>query len=264
MLITGSTRLFAILADPIAQVKTPQGLNAVMKRRGIDGVMVPMQVPPAGLKLTLQALRGLPNFGGFIATVPHKKAVLLLVDEATERAKAIGAANAIRRESDGRLVGDMLDGEGFVGGLRRAGIDPAGQATFLAGAGGAGNAIAFALADAGVSRLTIYNRTRATAEDLARRLAALFPRLPVEIGSANPSGHSLVINATSLGMAPGDALPFDANNLSADMTVAEVIMKPEITPVLERAAAVGCRVHKGAPMLAAQLELMADFLGMTP
>lgn len=263
MKITGNTRLFAILADPIAQVKTPHELNTVMERRKVDGVMVPMQVPAPELKRTLEGLRAVRNFGGFIATVPHKKAVLSLVDEISERAAAIGAANTVRHDADGRLVADMLDGEGFVGGLRRAELDPRGQAVFLVGAGGAGNAIAFALADAGITRLTIHNRTAATAEDLVRRLAARYPGLLVHVGGADPSGHDLIVNATALGMAPNDALPLDVSGLSAGMTVAEVIMQPEMTPMLEHAAAAGCRIHKGAPMLAAQIELMADFLGMT-
>lgn len=263
MQINGTTRLFAILADPVAQVKTPQQLNAVMERRKVDGVMVPMHVPAPELERTIEGLRAVRNFGGFIATVPHKKAVLALVDEVTERAAAIGAANAVRRDADGRLVADMLDGEGFVGGLRQADLDPRGCSVFLAGAGGAGSAIAFALADAGIARLTIHNRTAAAAEDLARRIAARHPGVPVHVGGADPSGHDLVVNATALGMAPNDALPLDVAGLSAAMTVAEVVMQPEMTPMLAHAAAAGCRIHKGAPMLAAQVELMADFLGMT-
>ncbi|MBZ4691307.1 MAG: aroE [Cereibacter sp.] len=262
MPITGATRLFAILADPIAQVRTPQGLNALMAERGTDGVMVPMHVGAAELTEVVRGLRQMRNFGGCIVTVPHKKAILGLVDEASPRAQAIGAANAVRREPDGRLVADMLDGLGFVEGLRGAGLPPAGRSVFLAGAGGAGNAIAFGLAEAGIARLTIHNRTEATARDLAARLRASFPSLPVAAGS-DPSDHDLAVNATALGMKPGDPAPFDLLRLTPEMTVAEVIMAPEMTPMLSHAAATGCRIHKGAPMLAAQLGLMAAFLGMT-
>lgn len=262
MQITGHTRLFAILADPVAQVKTPQGLNALMARRGVDGVMVPMHVPAGNLAGVLVGLRGMQNFGGCIVTVPHKRAVLDLVDEASPRARAIGAANAVRRERDGRLVADMLDGEGFVGGLRQAGHDPAGRAAFLAGVGGAGHAIAFALADAGVARLTLHNRTRATAEDLAARLHRYRPGLVVALGD-DPVGHDLVVNATSLGMAPDDPLPLAVARLTPAQIVAEVIMAPDMTPLLTQAAAMGCTIHKGAPMLDCQLQMMADFLGMT-
>lgn len=262
--ISGTTRLYAILADPIAQVKTPQGLNAVLEKRGVDGVLVPMHVPAADLATVIAGLRKLANFGGFIATVPHKKAVLDLVDRVSERAQAIGAANVVRRLADGSLVADMLDGEGFVAGLRRAGFDPAGRRVYLAGAGGAGNAIAFALADAGITHLSVYNRTAETAQSLMERLRNHYPELTTALGTADPSGHDLVVNATVLGMAEGDALPFDADRLAAGTHVAEIIMQPAMTPMLERAGARGCILHPGKQMLECQLELMADVLGMTP
>lgn len=262
--ITGHTRLYGILADPIHHVKTPQMLNALMARENIDGVLVPMHVGADGLAALVAGLRALRNLGGVIVTVPHKTAMVDLCDEVTASARAIGAVNTVRRTADGRLIGEMLDGKGFVGGLIAAGLDPRGRSAYLAGAGGAANAIAFALAEAGVSRLTIANRTRAKAQDLADRLAAACPGLALTIGGPDPSGHELVVNATSLGLAEGDPLPLDADRLEAAQTVAEIIMQPEETALLKAAAARGCRVHPGRPMLACQLDLMADFLGMRP
>ncbi|WP_029003271.1 shikimate dehydrogenase family protein [Azorhizobium doebereinerae] len=262
--ITGHTRLFGILADPIHHVRTPQALNALMQARGYDGVLVPLHVAPDDLATAIAGLRRLRNLGGLIVTVPHKTAILDLCDEVTDNARRIGAVNTVRRMPDGRLVGEMLDGKGFVAGLRKAGIEPAGRSAYLAGAGGAANAIAFALAEAGVSRLTIANRTRAKAEDLAGRLAGAFPALPVTIGTPDPSGHDLVANATSLGLKDGDPLPLDADRLSDDQIVAEIIMQPETTALLAAASARGCRTHQGHPMLACQLDLMADFVGMRP
>lgn len=260
--ITGRTRFWAILADPIVQVKTPQMINGVIAERGVDGVMIPMHVGSDRLADTVTAIRGMKNCGGLIITVPHKSAIVDLLDEVSPNARLIGAVNTIRREADGRLVGEMLDGLGFVTGLKKNGIDPKGLSAYLAGAGGAANAIAFALAEAGVTRLTIANRTRAKAEDLARRLAVAYPALPVSIGSPDASGHDLVVNGTSLGLKPGDALPLDANSLSANQIVAEIIMDPEETAIMAAARAKGCRVHPGKPMLLAQRELMADFVGI--
>jgi shikimate dehydrogenase len=134
----------------------------------------------------------------------------------------------------------------------------------LAGAGGAANAIAFALAQAGISRLTIANRTRAKAEDLAGRLAGPFPNLQVDIGTPDPSGHDLVVNATSLGLKDGDPLPLDAACLTPDQIVAEIIMQPVTTALLAAAQARGCRIQPGQPMLDCQLALMAKFVGMEP
>lgn len=260
--ITGRTRFWAILADPIVQVKTPQMINAVIAERHVDGVMIPMHVGADQLADAVKAIRGMKNCGGLIITVPHKSAIVDLLDEVSPNARLIGAVNNIRREADGRLVGEMLDGLGFVTGLKKNGIDPKGMSAYLAGAGGAANAIAFALAEAGVTRLTIANRTRAKAEDLARRLAIAFPDFPVTIGTPDASGHDLVVNGTSLGLKAGDALPFDANTVDARQIIAEIIMDPEETAIMAAARAKGCRVHPGKPMLLAQRELMADFLGI--
>ena len=262
--ITGSTRIMAILADPIHHVKTPQGINRLMRERGIDAVMVPWHVAPEGLADALQGLRGMRNFDGCIVTVPHKTALPGLCDELTPGAARIGAVNVVRRLPDGRLRGGMLDGDGFVAGLRREGIEPRGQSAYLAGAGGAASAIAFALAQAGVSRLTIANRTSAKAQQLIDRLAPDFPAIAFAQGTDDPSGHDLVVNATSLGLREADALPLDVTRLTADQTAAEIIMQPVETRWLAAAREKGCRIQYGAPMLACQIELMAAFMRGEP
>lgn len=258
--ITGKTRLYAIVADPIHHVKTPQAINRLMEERGYDGVMVPLHVAPAQLPAAMAGLKAINNLAGFVVTVPHKTAVISLCDEVSAAAMQIGAANVVRREADGRLVADMLDGKGFVAGLLRNGIAVKGRSVYLAGAGGAANAIAFALAEAGASRMTIGNRTKEKVLDLIQRLAIAFPSLTAAVGTTDPSEHDLVVNATSLGLRPGDPLPLAADNLSASQTVCEVIMEPADTPLLVAAKARGCAVQYGAPMLAEQVELMAAFM----
>ncbi|MBV9840085.1 MAG: hypothetical protein JOY99_00875 [Sphingomonadaceae bacterium] len=260
-MISGATRLFAILGDPIAQVRTPELFNALMAARGADAVMVPMHVPAGALGAAVTALRAMPNLGGFVATVPHKVAMLDQCDAASPAARAAGAANAFRRTDDGRIEGEILDGIGFVEGLRRGGVDPKDRDIYLAGAGGAAKAIAFALAEAGARRLRISNRTAERVVEIADRLARAGMSLPVEVAGSDPSGCDLVVNATSLGMTPDDALPLDVTRLTADQIVAEVIMKPAMTPLLREAEARGCRICPGAPMLDCQIELMAAFMG---
>ncbi|MBK4998164.1 shikimate dehydrogenase [Pseudomonas sp. S31] len=255
--ITGHTRLFAIVADPIHHVKTPQEINALMAVRGDDRVMVPLHIGPEQLAEAVQGLRALRNLDGFVVTVPHKGAMLPLCDSVSPAAALVGAVNVVRRQADGRLHGDMLDGLGFVAGLRRAAIEPAGKSVYLAGAGGAAQAIAFALAEAGVARLTIANRTRAKAQGLVERLAGLFPAVTFAVGSADPSAHDLVVNATSMGLREDDDYPCDVQRLGREQIVAEIIMQPEHTPLLVAAAERGCRVHLGRPMLQCQVELMA-------
>lgn len=259
-LITGRTRIFGIIADPIHHVKTPEVFNAFLQKHGVDGVLVPMHVVPEGLGDMLNGLRRMQNFGGFIVTVPHKPSVVGLCDELTADAAHIGAVNCVRRDPDGRLVGAILDGIGFVEGLRGAGIDPAGMRAYVAGAGGAASAVAFALAGAGVASLTVGNRTEAKARDLCDRIAAAYPGLALSTDAGDVAGQDLVMNATSLGMQEGDALPLDTGQLHAGQIVAEAIMQPPMTALLRAAQAAGCRIHPGLPMLESQIRLMAEHM----
>jgi shikimate dehydrogenase len=262
--ITGHTKMFAIVAHPVAHVRTPMVFNSYFNARGIDAVLIPVDVAPAQLPALLDGFRAMRNLAGFVATMPHKTAMVALCDEASRTAQLIGAANTMRRDPDGRLIGTMFDGDGFVAGLRAQGHEPRGQRVLLAGAGGAACAIAFALAEAGVARLTLHNRTAAKAADLAARVRAANPCIDVGVGSADPSGHGLIINGTSLGLHDGDALPIDAAKLTRDMVVAEVVMLPETTALLAAAASRGCRVHHGHHMLDEQIRLMAAFMGIEP
>jgi len=259
-MISGATRLFAIIADPIAQVRTPQAMNAYFQAAGADAIMVPIHVPATDLAIVMAGLRSTRNFGGMVVTVPHKAAVVGYCDELGPAARAVGAANTVRRTAEGALVGDMFDGAGFLGGLRAQGHDPAGARVLLLGAGGAAAAIAVALAGAGVQELVIANRTRAKAEAIAVRVRAAHPDARVRVADADPAGYGLVVNATSLGLRMSDPLPIDAERLDPGTIVAEVVMKPERTPLLARAQQRGCVIHYGRHMLEAQVRLIGDFL----
>ena len=157
------------------------------------------------------------------------------------------------------MIGDMLDGIGFVAGLKASGFEPGAKRVFLAGAGGAARAIAFALADAGIKALTITNRTQAKADDLARRIRDAYPAIALQGDQAAEA--DLVINATVLGMKPGDMLPLDAGSLHAGQIAADVIMEPVMTAFLNKARAKGCRIQGGLPMLQSQIKLMAHHMG---
>ena len=258
--ITGRTRLLGLVADPIAQALTPSLVNPVLAARGREAVLVPLHVGADGLAALVVTLRSLRNFVGAVVSMPHKIAVVPLLDEVTAEVRQVGACNVVRREDDGRLVGTMYDGEGFVAGLRRAGHDPAGARVLLAGAGGAARAMAHALARHGVAALTIQNRTRVTAEALAASVRAACPA--VAIGTESPPGarFDLVVNGTALGMAAGDPLPVDPALLGSETVAADVVVKPEVTPFLAEAERRGARIHTGPRMLEAQLELMLDFM----
>ncbi|MBL3609339.1 shikimate dehydrogenase [Rhodovulum sulfidophilum] len=263
-MITGKTRVWSILADPIGHVKTPQEINALCAAQGIDGVMVPMQVHPENLATAVAGLKAIESFGGFVVTVPHKTKIVALCDRLIGDAARIGAVNVVRREADGTLTGAILDGLGFVEGLRSEGIEPRGMDACLLGAGGAGAAIAFALAEAGVRRLTIVNRSQDKAEDLAARVAQAYPEVPVAAGAPETASRDLIVNATSLGLKPDDPLPLDDTAFHTGQVVADAIMDPVETRLLAAARAAGARVHPGLPMLRQQIRLMAEHLGALP
>lgn len=260
MLITGRTRVFAILAQPVHHVRTPQALHDLFRTHGFDGVVVPVEVgPEEGLATAVAALRAFGNWGGAVVTVPHKAMIAPLCDRLGPRAAAAGAVNVVRRERDGSLTGDLLDGIGFVRGLRDSGVDPVGKKVYLAGAGGAASAIAFALAEAQVSRLTIVNRSRGKSGELIARLRDRFPSVSYA-AEGTPAGHDIVVNGTSLGLRDNDPLPVDPEHLDPTMVVAEVIMAPEETALLRAARARGCALVSGKAMLEGQLGEMYGFL----
>jgi shikimate dehydrogenase len=194
--------------------------------------------------------------------MPHKVSAARLVDRLHPTAALVGAVNIVKREPDGTLVGAMFDGVGFVDGLRAAGQDPSGRRSLLIGAGGAGRAIAFALAEAGVTDLTIANRTAVTAENLAVDVNTAYPTCTVVGGAADGHGYELVVNATSLGMHAGDALPLDPATMSPGTLVAEVVMRPDVTPLLRAAEERGCTAHRGRHMIDAQTRRTCAFLDL--
>ena len=262
-IVTGRSRLYAIIGDPIEQVKSPEILNPIMQRAGKAGILVPMRIAPADLETAIRGIKAIGNFDGIIITVPHKVRMLALVDDVLPTGRRVGAINAVRRERDGRWVGDMFDGKGMVAGLRKHGHEPKGKRALLVGAGGAGSAVGFALAEAGVSRLTVHDIDPDKAERLARAIAAAFPDAGAGVGPANATGYELVVNATPIGMRPGDPSPLDSTGFHSGMVVADVIILPHDTPLLAAARECGCAVMGGRPMTEGQAEEMARFLGMT-
>jgi shikimate dehydrogenase len=261
--ITGETRLYAIVGHPVAQVRSPMTFNPLFAAAGMNAVMVALDIPPDGLEGAVAGLKAIANVDGIVATVPHKARMAGLVDEVLPTGRMVGAINAARRARDGRWIGDMFDGRGAVQGLRAQGIDPAGRRVLLVGAGGAGSAVAFAMAEAGVARLTIFDVDQAKAERVIAGVRTAYPELRAEVGPPVPSpDHDTVINATPLGMSPDDSFPIDPAALDPSMLVIDVIMKPETTPLLKAAQARGCRIQPGRHMLEGQVAAVAAFFGI--
>lgn len=259
--ITGHTQVFGIIADPVDHVRAPDIFNPMYEKVGRDAVMIPIHVTPEDLDTVLNGLKAQKNFGGLTITIPHKVEMMKRCDELGSSGKLIGAINAVRFEEDGRLIGDMFDGKGFIAGLKAEGHELKGQKVLQLGAGGAGRAIAFSVAEDGAAELVISNRTMAKAEELAAAVAAAYPDCKVTAGPADPTGLDVVINTTSLGLHDGDDLPVDPGKLTPDMLVAEIIMIPEDTAILVEARKRGCKTHLGHHMLDHQVRLIAEFMG---
>jgi shikimate dehydrogenase len=261
-IISGNTLLIAHVGYPTHAFKSPQIYNPYFARAGIDAVVVPMACRAEDYAAFLRPLFALENVCGALITMPHKIATVALLDEASTAVRIAGSCNAVRRGPDGRLQGDLFDGEGFVRGVRRKGVKLEGARAFIAGSGGVGCAIAAALAAAGVAAIGLYDSSAQAAASLAERLAAFYPKLDVRTGSADPAGFDLVVNATPMGMDPGDPLPIDVSRIAPQAFVGEVVMKNEKTAFLTAAAARGCRIQVGTDMLFEQIPAYLEYFGL--
>ena len=263
-LVTGRTAVYAILGDPVAQVGAPALFNRLCAERGHDGVMVPLRVAAADLAAAFDGLRRAGNLRGAIFTVPHKIPAAGLVDDLAETGRAVGAVNAARPGADGRWTGDMFDGRGCIAAMRAGGHDPAGRSVLQIGSGGVGRAIAFALAEGGVARLTLTDILPGRAEALATAISRAFPAVPAAAAAGPPDvdGHDTVVNASPLGMHPGDPPPVPDGAVRAGMLAADVIVADRPTPFLAAAAARGAATQDGRAMVRAQMGAFAEFFGV--
>ena len=260
--ITGATRVFCIIGAPVAPLRSPAFFNALFAKSRTDAVFVALEIGAADVVRGFEGLRAMRNIAGMVVTMPLKQMVLPLVDELMPTAKLVGAVNTIRREADGRLVGDMFDGKGGVLGLRWNGHEPRGRRVLLVGVGGAGSALAFALAEAGVAVLTIADLDAGRARDVAARVRAACPTCSVRVGPPDPRGQEIVINATPLGMKPGDGLPIDAALLAPGTVVFDIITNPDPSPLMIAAAARGCPAIGGRHLYEGQAFYATRFLGI--
>ena len=262
MTIRGDTRLIAHIGYPTHTFKAPMVFNPYFEHAGIDAVVVPMGCEAGPFAAFLKAIFRLTNIVGALITMPHKVSSVALLDETSAAVKIAGSCNAVRRAADGRLQGDLFDGEGFVRGIRRKGFPVQGARALVVGAGGVGAAIAASLAAGGADSLTLFDIQADAATRLATRLRHHYRHLRVAIGTNDPAGQDLVVNATPLGMNDGDPLPFDPARLAPQSFVGEVVMKQEMTPLLKQALARGCRYQVGTDMLFEQVPAYLEFFGL--
>ena len=259
--LTGRTKVLGIIGDPVAHSLSPLMQNSALKALGIDCIYVPFPVKPTDLTAAVDGLRAL-NAVGFNVTIPHKSAIIGLLDELSHEAQLIGAVNTVVRVGD-RLIGHNTDASGFLQALRDdLRFDPAGSRILLLGAGGAARAALVALVEAGIESITIANRTEDTAERLLSLLRQTGSRSIGDHVSLNGifsdrmvmSSYDLVVNTTSVGMGGTAFDGLDVSFFKPGVRVYDMVYVPAETPLLQAARATGLAAANGAGMLAAQGE----------
>lgn len=243
-MLSGSNRLFPIVGDPIAQVKSPAGVTEMLQARGVDGICLPAHVLPRNLADFMRGCEVMQNVDGIIITIPHKNASYKFCKTTSERSANLKSVNVMRRNQDGSFHGDALDGLAFTQSCERKGFDFKGKRGLLIGAGGAGAAIAEAALAKGLAHLEIFDI------DPTRKTAG---------GTTDPTGFDIIMNATPLGMKAGDPFPFQVEKLTGQF-VGDVVTMPAITPMVEYARSHGCNTSTGLDMFAEVRELIVDFL----
>lgn len=255
-MINGETRVTGIFGDPVAHTLSPAMHNAAFTALGLNFVYLPFHVRREALAAAVAGIKAL-GLAGVNITVPHKEAVLPLLDEVAEEARLIGAVNTVVNRG-GALVGYNTDATGFLRALQEAGFDPAGRPAVVIGAGGAARAVVVALARAGVWEITIFNRTLSRAAALAELVraegiaaAALSWADLTGAGKKVVAQAALVVQTTSLGMHPQeeDAPPVPPEALGPGQLVVDLIYSPPETRFLRLARAAGATTQNGMAML---------------
>jgi shikimate dehydrogenase len=260
MSITGKTTVAGIIGHPVSHSLSPLMHNAAFAALGLDWVYVPFPVAPERLTQAVAGLRAL-GVAGFNVTIPHKVAILPLLDRISPDAELIGAVNTVALE-DGLFTGYNTDGIGLVAALcAKLGFSAAGRSVLVLGAGGAARSAVVALAGAGALRVELANRTVAGARALVDSVAG---QLPATAFAAHPlerladpgflSGFDLLVNTTSVGMARDSFPGLELSLLRPGCAVYDMVYAPPVTPLLARALELGLPAANGLGMLVAQGE----------
>ena len=260
-----------VLGWPVAHSRSPAMQNAALAALGLDDWRY--QLLPVPPELLEETVRGLPGAGfkGANVTIPHKEAALALADEATPRARAIGAANTLTFTAQGTIHADNTDAPGLLAALP---LDPSGADALVLGAGGSARAVVWALLDAGAS-VAIWNRTPERAEEVAAALGARAVRLVDPSARRGPQNERLsaaprlLVNCTSVGLDDSSQafkdLPVKAEDLSTYACVVDLVYRSPATALLQAAREQGCSVVDGLDVLVRQGALsLQSWTGLQP
>ena len=258
---TGTTTFYTMIGTPVIQVRSPLNYNRYFAEHRIDAVMIAMDVPADRVKAHFEHMRAIPNFGGCIVTIPHKQAAADCMDDLSQRAEDLAAVNVVRVEN-GRLIGDMVDGLGFMVAAKAKGLAISGRRAAIIGGGVTGAAIALALADSGAAEIVIKEIRTKRHGFLARLLRKTCPQTSISFELTGLDGFDLAVNATPIGMNDDPNLPFPTDTLSSETLVADVVTNPKVTPWLAAGLAKGCKVQYGFEMADGQFGLMGRHMGL--
>ena len=265
--IDGQTDVFLIPGDPVEQVRAPQVFNLIFKTLGINAVLVPARVKAIDIHAFVKAAFLAQNVKGLFLAIPHKSLVLQLLSSCNNDGRLAGAVNGIRRNANGQLEGGLFDGKGFMRSLDYFEIDCAGKKVLILGAGGGASAIAAALATAAInapSHIALYDPAPGKAQTVASQIATTLNPSKLTCFAAtsgDPMGYDLVVNASPLGLAAGDAMPCDVSRLAEHAAVVDILMKNQPTPFLQAVRSRGLRAEAGFEMLIQQAPDYLEFFG---
>jgi shikimate dehydrogenase len=258
---TGTTTFYTMIGTPIVQVKSPFIYNRYFAEHGIDAVMIAMDVPNNQVKNHFKHMRAVSNFGGSIVTIPHKQAAVDSMDALSQRAKDLFSVNVVRVESR-RLIGDMVDGLGFMAAVKTHGLSMRDRRAAIIGGGGAGAAIAQAVAESGAAEIVIREINTERYGFLERLLKNTNSQIKISFDLTTLEGFDLVVNATPVGMNGDPNVPFPTDTLGPPTLVADVVTNPKVTPWLAAGLKNGCDVQYGVEMAYGQFGLMGRHMGI--
>ncbi|APW40345.1 hypothetical protein RD110_26680 [Rhodoferax koreense] len=261
--VSGRTRLFGIVGDPIEQVRSPEMATFELQRRGLDALLLPLHVRQADFDRAMPEILKIHNLDGLIFTIPYKARALALAQEIGPQARAVGALNALARRPDGRWAAEIFDGIGCVEAFRRRGYGLAGQRVMLIGLGGAGSAICAAVASEKPRTMRLFDLDGARAEHMAAQARAMSPATEVSVGPPTVEHIDILFNASPVGMLDDPRRPIELDRLPPELIVFDAIVKPERTPLLALAEACGCRTVRGREMMNGQMAKIVDFFVRT-
>ena len=257
--VNGKTRVYAIVGDPIEQVRSPEMVTWEMQKRDHNAVLIPMHIARDEFDTVMPHIMRMRNLDGLIFTIPFKAQAIALAKTLGPQASQIGAINALKKHSNGAWSGEIFDGIGCVEAFKQRGITLQDKRLQLIGLGGAGSAICVALAYEKPKLLRLFDINAQTTERMAKMVNTISPQTVVEVGLPLAEGIDILLNASPVGMLSDARLPLAVEQFKKELIVFDAIVMPENTPLLSLAQNCGCQVVRGREMMLGQISKIVDY-----